>query len=136
METSAVEVVFDPLDTVRPEEAEELIAELRAVGVDAEATGVDGRGVVGTVTVVALVTLATTTVSGLCVVVAFMHRVFEVGVVVDGSRTPPRVRKDPTLPRGSVLTISRDGESTLTRNVSAQLLTELMQHVLGRRPKG
>ena len=136
METSAVEVTFDPLDTVRPEEAAELIAELQAVGVDAEASDVDGRGVVGTVTVVALVTLATTTVSGLCVVVAFMHRVFEVGVVVDGSRTPPRVKKDPALPRGSVLTISPEGESTLTHNVSGEALTQLMQGVLGRKPQG
>ena len=132
MEEPTTEVVFDPLDAVDATEGAELLVELRDVGVEAEVHSVDGLGVVVAATVVAMVTMASTTVTGLCVVVVFLHRAFEVGVVVDASRKRVHVSKDRSLPKGSVLTIPREGEPTLTRNASGEVLQELMKNVLGR----
>jgi hypothetical protein len=123
---AGVEAVFDPFDAVGPAEAAELLEDLRKAGLTGDVEYLGGRGVVESVAIVALVTVATTTVTGLCVLVTFMQRAFSVGVVVDASKRPVRVRKDRNLPRGTVLMIPRDGEPVLRESISGDSLRELM----------
>lgn len=133
MTDSGVDALFDPLDAIRSEDVDELLDELREANLQADVVCTDSRGVLEAVTIVALVTLATTTVLGLIIVVAFMQRAFAVGVVVDASKARVRVRKDDTLPRGSVLVIPRSGEPVLSYNVSGDDLGRLMASVLHSR---
>ncbi len=130
MSQVAVEVPFDAFDAVSSEEAQELIAELGDAGVHAQVEYVEGRGALDVAAVVALVTLASTAAAGLAVVVAFLHRVFEVGVVVDSTTSPVKITKDKSLQRGSVLMIPRYGEPVLTKDVSGGDLRDLMARAL------
>jgi hypothetical protein len=131
MTDSVIEVVFDPLDAIRPDEVDELLDELQNVDLQADATCVENRGVlVEGMAIIALITVATTTVSGLCVVVGFLHRAFASGVVVDASQGQVRVHRDATLPRGSVLMIPLHGDPVLSYNVSGDDLRSLMSSVL------
>src|SRR5690349_13521689 len=102
----AARVVFDPFDAVDSRVADRLTAELAAVGVEAQTELAETKGALDAGEIVTLVSVMTANAAALSVVVAFLHRTFESGVVVKPVEGDVEVRRDPALPRGSVTIVS------------------------------
>jgi len=127
----AARVVFDPFDAVDSRVAQQLTEELAAVGVEAQAEVAEAKGALDVGDIVTLVSVLTANAAALSVVVAFLHRTFESGVVVKTVDGDVEVRRDPALPLGSITFIPDDGVARFERNVTGTQLTSLVQSVLG-----
>ena len=114
-----VEIEFDAADAVEQPDVDRLIAELAGTGAAAETLAThDAAGILPVVAIVALVGVSTASAGGLAVIAAFMYRVFRRGVVLDLTGNKPRIRKNPNLPRGSLLILGKDGSQELREGIS------------------
>jgi hypothetical protein len=132
---ATIEVQFDPEDLVTQGDATSLIDELHEVGTEAEVTSLHtGIQAVEGMVLVALIALIAPTAAGIAVTAAFIYRVFQKGVVVDLTGKSPQIRKNPKLPRGTLLIIKHDGSSELKQGISDNKIGTAIRDILQRRP--
>lgn len=126
-----LEIEFEPADQVDDAEVGELVAEMAGSGATAEVLGRhQGDGFLPVAALVALVGVSTTTVAGLAVVVVFMYRAFRSGVIIDLTRRPPRIRKNGSLPRGSLLVIHSDGREEYREGIADAAVAAALRDML------
>jgi hypothetical protein len=127
-----LEVVFEPIDVVEMHEANELISALDEEGVEARVVQQykPGKGMLEVAALVAIIAVSTASAGSLAIIAAFIYRVFRTGITLDLTGPKPKVRKNPKLPRGSLLTIAKDGTAELREGIAADQIGNLLKEVL------
>ena len=122
-----IDIGFDMLDNISESDALSLISELHELGSEAKIEEkLEPKGLLTTGAVVVLITVSTATVAALAAIASFIYRVFHRGVILDLTRSSPRIRKSMDLPRGSVLILYKNGRQELHQSVSGNKIGELM----------
>jgi len=126
--SSNLNILLDPEDGVTEATAVELIEDLQDEGSDAEILSkYDGILLVDGLSLVAMLSLVPTTISGVAVLAAFLYKVFHIGITIDCKDTNIRIYKNKDLPRGSVLIVHPDGTPEFREGLSQSALAELIK---------